>query len=715
MRSNPRRLIPFTAILGQDDMKKALLLNVIDPRIGGVLVRGDKGTAKSTSVRALAELLPEIPVVAGCTFGCDPFDYAALCSECQLAWDADGGSDGLGVTYRKVRVIELPLGATEDRVVGSVDIERAIKEGTKSFQAGLLASANRGILYVDEVNLLEDHIADLLLDAAALGVNTVEREGIQVAHPANFSLVGTMNPEEGEIRPQLLDRFGLQASVRGADDSEIRLGIVELIDELDRDPHSVWARHVRAQQRLQEQIVDAQRALGDVKIERDTIWALVETCRRFQVNSHRAEVTTLRASKAIAALAGREVVDTNDVQEALYFTLPHRMRRTPFESPTLERDQIDATLENVVEESNSTARLRPEQTGRNREGNDGEEDGDGEGDDDAEEEGREGRAHSAEASRPGLVSQADVEGDGVEAEHALHATAEHPPTRVLGIGKNLDPRGLKLAETDRRTRVKASGRRIRTRSSRRGAYIRARNPTEQAADIALDATIRSAASHARSGAEGLPAVRVKSEDIKEKVRVDRFSPSTVFVVDSSGSMDGQERMESAKGAILSMLVDSYQKRDRVGMVALREDSAETILPMCSSPDLAATCLRELPTGGRTPISAGLQKALQMLTIEQRRNPEGHLLLVLISDGRANVALSPRSSVDHELKSLTSYAARKRIHMMFIDVEDNKRSSMRFGAYKKILMDRMSHYRVGRLSSDAIEDIVSQEEELLLSS
>ena len=328
--SSNRRIIPFTAIVGQSEMKRALLLNVINPRIGGVLIRGEKGTAKSTAVRALAELLPEIQVVKDCPFSCDPSNPEGMCSVCRLKVEK---GEKLEVTKRKVRVINLPLGATEDRVVGSLDIERAIKEGIKALEPGLLADANRNLLYVDEINLLDDHIADLLLDSAALGVNIIEREGIQVSHPSNFSLIGTMNPEEGELRPQLLDRFGLQVSVEGLDSGERRAAILNLIDEFDRDPEVVVARYKSMQKELSDKVTMAIEILNDVKIHEKLLEMIAQTCVEFEINTHRAEISTLRASKAIAALEGRKEVHYNDVKEAMYLTLPHRMRRKPFEAP----------------------------------------------------------------------------------------------------------------------------------------------------------------------------------------------------------------------------------------------------------------------------------------------------------------------------------------------------------------------------------------------
>jgi len=348
MITSRNRVIPFTAIVGQEEMKKALILNVINPKIGGVLIRGEKGTAKSTAVRGLAELLPEMEVVKNCPFCCDPHDPESMCSACLLLSER---VERLDVVKRNVRVINLPLGATEDRVVGTLDIEKAIRDGIKALEPGLLAAANRALLYVDEINLLDDHIADLLLDSAALGVNIIEREGIEVSHPANFSLIGTMNPEEGELRPQLLDRFGLQVSVCGLDSAEERIAIVNLINEFDKDPGATMAKYEPMGQETAKKITGAMRILNEVQIHEGLVEMIVSTCLAFDIETHRAEISTLRTSKTIAALAGRKAVHVEDIEEAMYFTFPHRMRRRPFEPPVLDREKLHQKIEELKKKS----------------------------------------------------------------------------------------------------------------------------------------------------------------------------------------------------------------------------------------------------------------------------------------------------------------------------------------------------------------------------
>ncbi|MCW6034960.1 magnesium chelatase ATPase subunit I [Spirulina subsalsa FACHB-351] len=325
-----RRLVfPFTAIVGQEEMKLALLLNVIDPKIGGVMIMGDRGTGKSTTIRALADLLPEIDVVANDPFNSHPTDPDLMGDEVR---NAIAQNLPLTITQKKVTMIDLPLGATEDRVCGTIDIEKALSEGVKAFEPGLLAKANRGILYVDEVNLLDDHLVDVLLDSAASGWNTVEREGISIRHPARFVLVGSGNPEEGELRPQLLDRFGMHAEIRTVKEPALRVQIVEQRSDFDRDPQGFMSRYQVEQEALQARLVEAQKRLGDVTIEYDLRVNISEVCAELDVDGLRGDIVTNRAAKALAAFEGRTEVTVDDIRRVVTLCLRHRLRKDPLES-----------------------------------------------------------------------------------------------------------------------------------------------------------------------------------------------------------------------------------------------------------------------------------------------------------------------------------------------------------------------------------------------
>ena len=329
-KSATRRLVfPFTAIVGQEEMKLALLLNVIDPKIGGVMIMGDRGTGKSTTIRALADLLPEIDVVADDPFNSHPTDPELMSDVVKQRVEQQ---EEVKIAKKKVLMVDLPLGATEDRVCGTIDIEKALSEGVKAFEPGLLAKANRGILYVDEVNLLDDHLVDVLLDSAASGWNTVEREGISIRHPARFVLVGSGNPEEGELRPQLLDRFGMHAEIRTVKDPGLRVQIVEQRTEFDQNPQPFIEKYQAQQDELQERLVGAQERLKSVTIDYDLRVNISQVCSELDVDGLRGDIVTNRAAKAIAAFEGRTEVTVDDIRRVVTLCLRHRLRKDPLES-----------------------------------------------------------------------------------------------------------------------------------------------------------------------------------------------------------------------------------------------------------------------------------------------------------------------------------------------------------------------------------------------
>lgn len=339
-----KRLYPFTAIVGQETMKKALILNVINPNLGGVLIRGEKGTAKSTAVRAFAELLPERDQVEGCIFGCNPDDLSTMCNSC---FENHEKGEELSKKKGKMKVIDLPVSATEDRVVGTLDIEYAIKKGEKKFEPGILAMANRNILYVDEVNLLDDHIVDVLLDSAAMGVNTIEREGISYTHPANFILVGTMNPEEGDLRPQLLDRFGMVVDVVGEMDIENRVEVIKRRLEYEEDSEQFALKWESKQKELREKMINAMKILKDVKCDDDMYRTAAKISIELGVDGHRADISMIKTAKTVAAFEGKLNVENDHMLEAASLVLPHRMRRRPFEEGVMEFSKVEELIRGI--------------------------------------------------------------------------------------------------------------------------------------------------------------------------------------------------------------------------------------------------------------------------------------------------------------------------------------------------------------------------------
>ena len=664
-----RNVLPFTAIVGQETMKRALILNAINPGIGGVLIRGEKGTAKSTAVRALADVLPRIDVIRGCPYSCNPTGDGGLCTACA---EKRAHDENLEVERRRVRVVDLPLGVTEDRVVGTVDVERAIREGTVTIDPGILAAVNRGILYIDEVNLLDDHVADVLLDAAAMGVNVVEREGISFSHPARFILVGTMNPEEGELRPQLLDRFGLQVTVEGSVDPAERVAIVRAAEAFECDPGECREAYAAAQEELRETITAARALLPSVTADDALLNAVAEACIRLGVRTHRADIAVVRTAKTIAALERRTVVTRDDIREAMELALPHRMRRRPFEEPRIDPEDLDEALENA------------------------------------------GSGHD----HPPRDDGDDAPGDG----HHGGDGGEPPPSGggaaheiVLPVGDPIDPRKMSTPERrDTRERKRVSGRRLETFSAgNRGRYVSARYPTGTG-DVALDATLRAAAPHQAVRDHNGMAVAVRREDIRERVRVGKVSVACVFVVDASGSMGATRRMEAAKGAVLSMLLDSYRHRDRVGLVAFRGSSAEVLLPLCSSVDLAQKQLEDLPTGGKTPLGAGLVKGMEVLLQEQRKNGEVIPMMVVISDGRANVPIS--GDVRHEVLGIAEEIRSQGIRTVVIDTEETEGSflDLRLG-YCRAVAEHAGggYYPIADLSAGLLRDITTAERDAMV--
>ncbi|HDD36720.1 MAG TPA: magnesium chelatase, partial [Archaeoglobus veneficus] len=321
---------PFTAIVGQEKAKLALLCNAVNPAIGGVLLSGDKGTGKSTMVRALADVLPEIEVVKDCPFNCNPKNEFEMCEAC-----VEKKNNGeIEIVRKKMRVVDLPLSVTVDRLVGTIDIQKALKEGIKALQPGILAEANRNILYIDEVNLLDDYIADILLDSAAMGWNVIEREGVSLKHPSRFILVGSMNPEEGELRPQILDRFGLFVDIEASDNIEERIEIVKRVEEFQADPLTFRKRYERQQKELRESVEKARKIVNRVEVNDELLKLLAKTIIENGIKTHRAEIVTVKTTKAIAALDGRKKATLEDLKKAMELALPHRIKLKPFEQPS---------------------------------------------------------------------------------------------------------------------------------------------------------------------------------------------------------------------------------------------------------------------------------------------------------------------------------------------------------------------------------------------
>ncbi|MFJ1754314.1 putative cobaltochelatase [Kitasatospora sp. NPDC088134] len=590
-----------------DDLRLGLLLNAVSPAVGGVLVRGEKGTAKSTMVRALAGLLPSIATVPDCRFACDPAAPDAQCP--------DGPHEGAAAGERPAFLVELPVGVSEDRVVGSLDLERALAEGVKAYEPGLLAKAHRGVLYIDEVNLLQDHLVDLLLDAAAMGRSYVEREGVSVRHAARFLLVGTMNPEEGELRPQLLDRFGLTVEIAATRDADERAEVVRRRLAYDADPAGFAARWGERERELAERIAAARELLPQVELSDLALRQITAVCAAFEVDGLRADIVMARTAVALAAWAGRTEVLEEDVRKAAQLALPHRRRRNPFDAPGLDEEQLDRTLAEHAPEDG------PEDDGP---GDGGPGDGGG---------GPDGGGTPEPGDPSGPNEQAAPESSDAPAD-----TPAAPPQQRPGGGRESAPVASEQPYRTRLFKVDGTGRGAQGRRSPAetdaGHTIRARRPQGRLARLHLSATLRAAAPHqAARGRDGRALVLTR-DDLREQVRRGRESNLVLFVVDASGSMAARQRMTAVKGAVLSLLMDAYQRRDKIGMVTFRGAGAELALPPTSSVEVGAARLEQLPTGGRTPLEAGLLRAHEVLRVERLRDPDRRPLLVVVTDGRA---------------------------------------------------------------------------------
>ncbi|WP_422923397.1 magnesium chelatase subunit D family protein [Singulisphaera sp. PoT] len=591
---------PFGALAGQESLKVALLIAAVDPTLGGVLIRGEKGTAKSTAARGLSRLLPTIRAVEGCPFRCDIESPWPDCPSC-----AEAVGERRAVESHPAHV-ELPIGATEDRVLGTLDLDRVLKEGRSALRPGLLARAHRGVLYVDEVNLLPDHLVDGLLDVAASGINTVERDGISARHPARFLLIGSMNPEEGELRPQLLDRFGLMVEVAAPRDYELRAEVVRRRLEFEADPAGFAACWDDEDRAIGIKIAEARQRLRDVVVAPGLLTAIARLCCESQVDGLRADIALFKASRALAALDGRDRVRRDDLRTAAEYVLPHRRRRQPFQQPGLDREAIDRALGPDEPEGQEPGGHGPASPPPTQDGTGGEDD-----------------LPDFDGPRPSPApdeddSSGEAEGDG---EEQVIAPGDPP----------LVPRLELETGSVARDRPAHPGKRMAGGSAGRGPFIRA-VADESPRELAVDATLRAAVRRS-PGTSGVPAI--ERSDLHGKVRAAQVSALIVFVVDTSGSMGARRRMEATKGAILGLLGDAYRRRDRVAVVACRGPRAEVVLPPSRSVDRAEAVLRQLPTGGRTPLAHALTLAADLIVRECQGGPA---MVVLLTDGRANVPL-----------------------------------------------------------------------------
>jgi magnesium chelatase subunit D len=579
---------PLSALVGQHKMRLALILNAIDPMIGGVLICGRRGTGKSTAVRALTQLLPPIIGVDNCPYFCDPAAPQWMCAECQARYERQ---EVLPTAQRPVHLVTLPLNASEDRVAGSFDLATALTSGMHSFAPGLLAAANRGFLYVDEINLLNDHIVDLLLDAAALGINRVERDSISVAHPARFVLIGTMNPEEGALRPQLLDRIGLYVEADDLRDPHDRALVVERRLAYDASPVEFSAQWTAAEQALHEHIQDARQLLPSVRVSfyfRQVVAMLVD--RQLHAEGHRGDIVVLRTARALAAWENRTEVQLSDIEQAVALALPHRTRAGAaiVQRLTQTLDQFPEAVTDVnIPEEIATI---DDDIDMDRRGNE-----------------REGAA--------GLSRRLRGEQDVVQIQTLITVARDR----------------LTRQETGRRFLS------LTTRHSGRSTRSRQAHPV---ADVAFAATIRAAAPYQKvRGRVNGEKLELRPYDLRQKIRERKTRALLIFVVDGSDSVMARQLMPKTKRVLLALLQNAYEKRDRVAMLVFRFAQGRIVMPPTRNFARARRCVEELYIGGCTPLATGLLEGLRLAETERLRDPTTKPILIVLTDGLANVDLS----------------------------------------------------------------------------
>jgi magnesium chelatase subunit D len=609
---------PLSAIVGHDRMRLALLLCAVHPEIGGVLIRGEKGTAKSTAVRGLAKVLA-------------------------------GASEG-----ERAQLVELPIGATEDRIVGSLDLQKVLRDGEHAFSPGLLARAHGGVLYVDEVNLLHDHLVDVLLDAAAMGRVHVERDGISHSHEARFVLIGTMNPEEGELRPQLLDRFGLTVDVHASRDVDVRVEVVQQRMAFEADPAGFAERYAEADAELAGRIKAARKSLASVALTNSELRRIAALCAAFDVDGMRADLVIARTAVAHAAWRGADAVAEEDVRVAAELALPHRRRRDPFDDPGLVPEQLDDAMEQAADsvdepDPHPDPDPDPDPSGG----------GESPANDDADSPLPQRNSNSA--TRPSA---------------APAATFRTRTLVVPGMGEG------------------APGRRSRARN-RTGTVISPTTDPDVGHGLHVFGTLLAAAGRQR--AQGRP--RPAPEDVRRAVREGREGNLVIFVVDASGSMAARDRMAAVGGATLSLLRDAYQRRDKVAVITFRQEAARLLLPPTSSVHIAQRRLARFDTGGKTPLAQGLLAARDVVVREKVRDRARRSLVVLLTDGRATGGPDPLGRTKEAAARLVAEGAAA----VVIDCET---SYVRLGLAEQLARHLGAPaVRLAQLRADSLTDVV----------
>lgn len=655
-----RMVFPFSAVVSLDKLKLAILINVINPKIGGILIRGPKGSGKTTVVRGLTDILPKIKVVKGCVFNCNPYDPSNMCTKCNVRYHK---REKLSIQEREMTIVNLPLGATEDRVVGSLDVEKAIKLGVEALEPGILAEANQNILYVDEINLLPDHIADDLLDSAATGWNIIEREGISVSHPSRFVFVGTMNPEEGELRPQLLDRFPLSIGVERMSSVSDRIEVVKRNIEFERNPEKFIQKYTEVQEELGNSIARAKDILPKVEMPEKLLEAVCKACLELKVDGMRPDIVISKAACTLAAFEGRTMVTLNDILVASELALSHRTREGGFLEPVTPEEIQKMFIEKVKEvdhkdksRPNSKPKIKPKEGISKKLG--------------AffwpkkisekEKVSPDRRLKKCAKRIRKAIFTLDKSLTGAISSFTKHEAPKEARTLTVGfalkpshitegkpllakfMGSLLAPFKLffKTRKPPRGVSTSVGKRAETVTTIHRGRSCGWRFPHGKPRDINLPATIRAAARKQRNRERPVKTVlKICLEDVREKRRLYKAPMTIVFVIDISKSM--LFNIEEVKEAILKLHSDAYRFRDKVGIVALKWTEAVIVQHPTTNLRVVANKLLGLRVSGFTPLAAGIMKAWEILKQSRRRDRSTIPVMVVITDGNANVPLLRR--------------------------------------------------------------------------
>lgn len=585
-------IFPFVAIEGQGRIKKALLLNIINEKIGGVLISGEKGSAKSTLVRGLEKILTD------------------------------------------KKVINLPLNITEDNLVGSIDIEKTLKTGKKVFQEGILKKCHNNILYIDEINLLGESIISTILEVISREKNYIEREGISFSHDCKFILIGTMNPEEGDLRAGLLDKFGLYVNAEGSKDILERINIIKKRLEFEKNPIEFSEKYSEDEELLREKIFSAKEKLKKIKVSEQIMNIAIKFIEEANCLGNRAEIILIETAKSIAALDKRTYLNIDDLKEAATFVLPHRMNAKNKALPNEANNKHNDNTDNDSHQTNTQT------------------------------------DNSMNNSESAQETENNSQDNNIQKnENKDNDSLENFSEEEFDIGEIYKIKNIFLDNTKDKFKRKGTGKRCKTKSSSlQGRYIKSSILRGKIRDFALDASIRAAAPYQLKKDDNSLMINIKKEHIRIKQREKRTGISILFAVDSSGSMGVKKRMEAVKGAVMSLLKNAYEKRDKVGMLSFRRNRAEELLPFTRSIDLARKKLEKLSTGGKTPLSEGLLKAYNIIKTEMKRNKEVIPVLILLSDGKANFSFSGKDPVIESLE-IAEKIKKEKIKCIVIDTEE----------------------------------------------